>query len=273
MTNIGGPLADQAKDAQRGGGVRKILAIARYTYIEIFRNKLWYVLVLFSMVLITSALLLGNLSIELRGRMMEDLGLATIETISFLSTVFAAVNLVLEEMESRTLYLILTRPVARSIFILGRFAGLIAIMTSAFLFMTAAHAGLLAAIHVPLDRHYALALLFSWEKIMLITAVALVFSLFSTSTASAVTFTFFFWIMGHFSTEILYLARKTSQPGLIFFCKIVYYLFPNFQTMNIRDIAPEIYNPHWLWAAGGYGLAYTSACLALTALLFRKKEF
>ena len=52
-----------------------------------------------------------------------DLGLATIETISFLSTVFAAVNLVLEEMESRTLYLILTRPVARAIFITGPVRG------------------------------------------------------------------------------------------------------------------------------------------------------
>ena len=66
-----------------------------------------------------------------------------------------------------------------------------------------------------LDRHYALSLCFSWEKIVVITAVALVFSLFSTSTASAITFTFFFWIMGHFSTEILFLARKASQPFLI----------------------------------------------------------
>ena len=73
--------------------------------------------------------------------MILDLGLATIETISFLSTVFAAVNLVLEEMESRTLYLILTRPVARAIFIIGRFLGLIAIMTCAFLLMAGAHAG------------------------------------------------------------------------------------------------------------------------------------
>jgi len=253
--------------------MRKVLGIARYTFIEIFRNRIWYVLVLFAVILIASTLLLGTLTVEIRARMTEDLGLATIETISFLSTVFAAVNLVLEEMESRTLYLILTRPVTRAIFIVGRFSGLIAIMTVAFLFMAAAHAGLLAAIHVPLDRHYALGLLFSWEKIVVITAIALVFSLFSTSTASALTFTFFFWIMGHFSTEILYLSRKASQPALVFFCKVFYYLVPNFQTMNVRDIPPGLYNPRWLWAAGGYGLAYTGVCLALTALLFRKKEF
>ena len=253
--------------------MRKVLGIARYTFIEILRNKVWYVLVLFSGILIVSTLLLGSLGGEQKVRMILDLGLAAIETISFLSTVFAAVTLVLEEMESRTLYLILTRPVARSVFIAGRFLGLVGIMTGAFLVKSAALAALLAAVHVPLDLHFGLSLLFSWEKIVVITAAALVFSLFSTSTASALTFTVFFWIMGHFSREILFLAHKASQPALTFFCKTFYYVFPNFETMNIRDIPPEIYNVHWLWAAGGYGLAYTGVCLALTALLFRKKEF
>jgi ABC-type transport system involved in multi-copper enzyme maturation permease subunit len=253
--------------------MRKLYGIARYTFIEIFRNKVWYSLILFSAILIVSTLLLSSLGGEQRGRLLLDLGLAAIEVISFLSTVFAAVNLVLSEMESRTLYLILTRPVARAIFITGRFLGLIAIMTCAFLLMTAAHASLLATIRVPLDAHYALSLLFSWEKIVVITAVALVFSLFSTSAASALTFSCFFWIVGHFSVEILYLARKLSQPFLVVACRVAYYVFPNFEVMNIRDMAPEVYNPHWLWAAGGYGLSYTCVCLGLTALLFRKKEF
>src|SRR6266850_2535607 len=109
--------------------------------------------------------------------MRKNLGIACIESIAFLSTVFAAVTLVLEEMESRTLYLILTRPVARAVFILGRFVGLVAIMTCAYLLMAGELAALLAAVHVTMDRHYALSLIFSWEKIVVITAVAFVFSL------------------------------------------------------------------------------------------------
>src|ERR1700687_3506445 len=220
--------------------MRKILGIARYTFIEILRDKMWYVVVLFFGILILSTLLLENLAVEQRARMMTDLGLACIELIALLSTVFAAVTLVLKEMESRTLYLILTRPVARSAFVIGRFAGLVAIMTCAYLAMAAMRASLLSLVQAPLDVRDALSLLFSWEKIVVITAVALVFSLFSTSTASAVTFTFFFWIMGHFSTEILFLARKTSQPLVLGVCKLFYYLFPNFQIMNIRDLPPEI---------------------------------
>ncbi len=253
--------------------MRKIFGIARYTFIEILRNRVWYVLVLFSGILILSTLLLGTLGGEQRVRMITDLGLASIEIIALLSTVFAAVTLVLEEMESRTLYLILTRPVARSVFVIGRFLGLVGIMTCAYLLMASELAALLSAVHATPDLHYALSLLFSWEKIVLITAVAFVFSLFSTSTASAATFTFFFWVMGHLSTEILYLARKSSQVLLVVLCEVFYYLFPNFQIMNIRDVPPDLFSPGWLWSAGGYGLAYTAVCLFLTALLFRKKEF
>jgi ABC-type transport system involved in multi-copper enzyme maturation permease subunit len=253
--------------------MRKVLGIARYTFMEILRNKIWYVLVLFSGILILSTLLLGTLGGEQKARMMTDLGLASIEGIALLSTVFAGVTLVLEEMESKTLYLILTRPVARVVFVMGRFLGLVAIMTLAYVIMACMHAALLAAVHAPLDRHYILSLLFSWEKIVVTTALALLFSLFSTSTASAITFTFFFWIMGHVSTEILFLARKSSQTLLVVLCKLIYFLLPNFQTMNIRDIPPEIQSPGWLWAAGGYGLLYTGVCLCLTTLLFQKKEF
>ena len=177
-------------------------------------------------------------------------------------------TLVLEEMTSRTLYLILTRPVARAIFIIGRFLGLIGIMTCAFLFMAAEHATRLAVVHVPLDLHYALSLFFSWEKIVVITAVALVFSLIFDLDRVGPHLHVLFWIMGHFSTELLsHCANKASQPALMVVCKLFYYLFPNFQVMNIRDIPPDVYNAGWLWSAGGYGLSYTFACLSLTALV------
>lgn len=253
--------------------MRKILGIARYTFIEILRNRVWYVLILFSGILILSAILLGTLAGELRVRMITDMGLASIETIALFSTVFAAVTLVLEEMESRTLYLILTRPVARAAFVFGRFLGLVAIMTCAYGVMACELAGLLAAIHATFDKPFALSILYSWEKIVVITAVAFVFSLFSTSVASAATFTFFFWVMGHLSTEIRFLAEKSSQPLIIAFCRLFYYLFPNFQLMNVRDVPVEMYRPAWLWSAAGYGLSYTGACLFLTAVLFRRKEF
>ncbi len=253
--------------------MRKLFGIARYTFIEIFRNKVYYVLLLFAGVMILSTLLLGSLGGEQRDRMIIDFGLSSIEFLALVISVFAAVTLVLDEMEKRTLYLILTRPVSRFHFILGRFMGLIAIISVAFILMAAGHMALLRILKIPTGVHYALSLYFSWSKIVVITSVALVFSLFSTSTLSAITFTFFLWILGHISGELRFLAQKSAQPLLSGICKAIYYLAPNFEAMNVRDIPMDLLSRSWLWAAGGYSLTYTLACLALTGFLFRKKEF
>ncbi len=253
--------------------MRRIAEIARYTFIEIFRNKVYYVLLLFGAVLVFSTLLLGSLGGQERSRMIIDLGLAGMEFFALVIAVFAAVTLVLEEMESRTLYLVLTRPVARHQFLLGRFFGLLGLVTCAMAIMALAHLLLLAATHISVNRSYAVSLFFSWEKIAVITAVALAFSLFSTSTLSAVTFTFFFWVLGHLSSEIRYLAQQSSRPLLVVVCRIFYYVAPNFHMMNIRDWPTQSSLPHWLGLAALYGALYTTSCLALSILLFRKKEF
>jgi len=254
--------------------MRKILGIARYTFIEVFRNKVYYVLLLFAVVLIGAALLLGALGGEQRNRMIIDFGLVSMEAFALLIAVFAAVTLVLEEMETKTLYLILSRPVARYQFVLGRYFGLLALLTVTYVLMIAAHLGIFWLQRIPPDTHYALSLLYSWEKIVLITAIGMAFSLFATSTVSAVAFTFFFWVMGHFSGELRFLAQKTSKPLLTLLFKVFYYLVPNFQVMNIRDLPSTAQaGTGWLWPAAGYGLCYTTACLAIVVLLFRKKEF
>jgi len=254
--------------------MRKVLGIARYTFTEIFRNKVYYVLVLFAFVLVGAALLLGALGGEQKNRMIIDFGLVSIEAFTLLVAVFAAVTLVLEEMESKTLYLVLSRPVARYEFVLGRYLGLLLLLTATFLFMASSHMALLHVEHISIDSGYALSLLYSWEKIVLITAIGMAFSLFATSTVSAVAFTFFFWIMGHFSSEIHFLAQKTSKPLLTALFNAFYYLAPNFQVMNLRDLpSASLAGSGWLWPAAGYGICYTVSCLAVVILLFRKKEF
>ena len=254
--------------------MRKVLGIARYTFTEIFRNKVYYVLVLFAAVLLGSSLLLGTLGGEQKNRMILDFGLVGVEYFSLMVAVFAATPLILEEMEARTLHLILSRPVARYQFVVGRFLGLLLLLSVAYLVMVAGHLGVLLSQEISPDRHYFLSLLYSWEKIVVITAVGVTFSLFATSAVSAVSFTFFFWVMGHFSSEMRFLAGKSARPLTTVFFDVFYYVVPNFQLMNLRDLpAAGLAGTGWLWPAAGYGITYTTACLALTIWLFRKKEF
>jgi Cu-processing system permease protein len=254
--------------------VRKVLRIAHYTFWEIFRNKVYYVLVLFAVVILATSLLLGYLGGQQVDRMITDFGLASIEAFSLLVAVFAAVTLVLEEMESRTLYLILTRPVARYQFILGRFLGLVLLLTASYAVMATGHLLLLLLLRIQPTAHYGLSLLLSWEKIVVISALGMGFSLFATSMISAVTFTFFFWILGHFSTELRFLAEKSAQPVVNVLFHLFYYLAPNFQLMNLRDLpSASQAGAGWLLPAAGYALSYTAVILAITVFLFKKKEF
>ncbi|MBP9127735.1 MAG: hypothetical protein KBG07_03095, partial [Elusimicrobia bacterium] len=100
--------------------MRSLLAIARYTFLQQFRNRLYLVVVLFGLLMMGATLLFGALAGDQEVRVILDLGLVTAELFGLAMAVFGAVTLVLEEMESKTIYLILTRPLPRPVYVVGR---------------------------------------------------------------------------------------------------------------------------------------------------------
>jgi ABC-type transport system involved in multi-copper enzyme maturation permease subunit len=101
------------------------LAIARYTFLQQFRNRLYLVVVLFGLLMVAASLLFGALAGDQEVRVILDLGLVTAEIFALATAVFGAVTLVVEEMESKTIYLILDSPVPKPVYVLGRFLGLL----------------------------------------------------------------------------------------------------------------------------------------------------
>jgi len=108
-------------------------------------------------------------------------------------------------------------------------------------------------------------------KIILVSAIALFFSLFSTSVVTAVVFTIFFWILGHFGTELRYLSSKISNIFVKAVLKLFFYIMPNFQYANFRDFAYAADASLILPVA--YTFFYSLVCICLSSLLFSKKEF
>ncbi len=124
--------------------MKKILAISRYTFKENIRNKIFYVLVFFALLILSSAVLFSILGGEQEVRLLLDFGLAAIELFALLLTVFASVNLVLEEIENKTIYLILTRPLSRIEYLLGRYLGILFAVYLSIAVMSIGHLGLLS---------------------------------------------------------------------------------------------------------------------------------
>lgn len=252
----------------------KGLAIARYTVTQLFRNKLFSMLGVFGGIVLAATLLVASLGGDQQLRVLLDLGLACLELLPFVSGVFAAVTLVLEEMETRTIALALIRPIHRAEYLVGRFLGLLTALLLCMGAMAVLHLGLLFAKGWTWEAGYLVAVAFSAGKLMVITSLALFLSLFATSTISAATLTCFFWVLGHFSEELRYLAKKAGSPALAALVKGVYYVVPNFAYLNVKDhLGREGMMGAWLSGAALYAMAYTTACLTLALLLFRRREF
>ncbi|MBN1621151.1 MAG: ABC transporter permease [Endomicrobiales bacterium] len=252
----------------------KILSIAYYTLIENIRNKIFYVLVFFGLVIIAASLLLAAIGGEQPIRILLDLGLNAIEFFALLTICYAAVNLVLEEIETKTIYLILTRPISKSTYLIGRFVGLLIAVYSGMLLMAFFHVIILHFKGWEFTFRYVLSLLLSFEKITIIGSVALFFSIFSTSAISSLSFTISFWILGHFSEELKFLGEKATLLVTQITAKAAYYIVPNLQFFNLRDFwdIPQI-SGGWIFASVVYGFIYSAFCLFFALWFLKYKEF
>jgi len=261
----------------------RVLAIARNTFRENIRDKVLYNLILFALLMILSSFVLGQLTLGYEDKVIVDIGLSAISMIGTLIAIFIGIGLVYKEIERRTVYALLAKPVHRWEFILGKYLGLaftllvnVTIMTAGLSLALAYHGGL--GLQSYLRLLPAVYLIFL--SLALTTAVALVFSSFSTPALSAL-FTFFLWVIGHFNEDLLQFARltKSAVAGIAF--KVLYYVLPNlaaFTSIDSRNViqSATYYEPipaaAVVWASV-YALLYCGLLLAAAAAIFSGRDF
>ncbi len=252
-----------------------ILSIIRVTFLQQLRNRLWLAVLLYAVVMGAASLLFGAISADAELTVILDLGLAAAEFLGLLVAAVGAVTLVLEEMESKTAYLILTRPVSRSAYVVGRFLGLLGAVLAAVGLMGLVHVGILLLKGWEPTSSYFLCFPFMALKVTVVTSVALFFSLFSTSQASSMAFTAFFWLLGHFGPELQFLAEKTRNVAAALGVKAFLFVLPRLDLLDYRDLleVPGLAAGPLLARGAAYAALYTGACLILSTTLFSRREF
>src|SRR5262245_25247460 len=105
-------------------GLRRVAAVAANTFRESVRERVLYNLVLFAVLMTLSSLLLGQLSVRQDEKIVKDLGLASIDVFGTLIAMFIGVGLIRKEIERRSLYPLLAKPLSRAEFLLGHVLGL-----------------------------------------------------------------------------------------------------------------------------------------------------
>ncbi len=248
--------------------------LAANTWRELLRTRFMPVVALFGGVLVYMGLLLGALAGDVELRVLLDVGMSVVELMTCGAVAYCAATGLLQEIETKTLYLVLTRPVPRHTYLLGRFTGATAAAASAALLMGLVEALLLLFKGWRPGWELPLALWGVGLEIVVTAAAATLLALISTSVLSAMTMTGIVWVLGHFVPEIRFLAHRSHAAAAKLLLPAVY-LLPDFSRLNFRD---HLHLPGTLWTGalfGGplYAAAYALVCLGLTAALFSRKEF
>jgi ABC-type transport system involved in multi-copper enzyme maturation permease subunit len=219
--------------------MKRIGVVALNTFREAVRDRVLYNLVFFALVMMAASIIVGQISIGIEKIVIVTLGLSAISVIGLLISVFIGVGLVSKEMDKRTLYALLAKPVRRWEFLLGKFGGLVltlAVNTAAMglgLFFA------LLYLKQTLERSeltVLVAVYFIWLKLALVVALALLFSCFTTPLL-AILFTTGIYIAGLYVQELRDLPKDVMSPGLAAFTKWISYLLPNFENYNIMAVA------------------------------------
>jgi Cu-processing system permease protein len=256
--------------------MRNVWAVAANTFREAVRDRVLYNLVFFALLMMGASILVGQVSIEIEQSVIVSLGLTAISVIGIFIAVFIGVGLVSKEIDKRTLYALLAKPVQRWQFLLGKFGGLV--MTLAV--NTAAMAlGLYAALWIvkhPLtssDGYLLVAVYLIWLKLALIVALAMLFSCFTTPLL-AILFTLGIYVAGVFAEELRTMQAVDLTPSTMKMLKGVSYLLPNFENFNVMGaVAHGRGIPGALvWQNTAYAILYAAIVLCGAALIFSRRN-
>ena len=282
----------QAAVRRRAGTA--IFALALNTFREAIRNKVLHSLLGFALVLIFSALAVGQLSLGEETRITRDFGLGGIGLFGVLIAIFVGVNLVYKEIQLKTVYAILAKPVRRHEFILGKFAGMVLTLVLQIAIMALVLVVVLAVQGARPDVALAKAVWLLVVEVVVVTAVAVMFSSFSTPFLSGA-FTLGIYVVGRLQPELRGLQAKlvasaaadgAAAAGNLILRGVLAVLttvFPDLHLFYVsgHEVAGKAVSVHgptfvdwgYVGHATAYGFTYAAVMLFIAALIFRRRDF
>ncbi|HZQ22711.1 MAG TPA: ABC transporter permease [Terriglobales bacterium] len=252
-----------------------IAHIARNTFREAVRDRVLYNLIAFAVLLSGAAILVGQISIDIEKLVVINLGLTAVSLFGVVIAIFIGIGLVSKEIEKRTLYTVLSRPVRRWEFIFGKFLGLAGtLVVNTFFMAIGVFGALLYVAHhfAKGDAWVLVALYFIILEFLIICALALLFSSFSSPLLSAV-FAFALFVIGSFAEDLRGFAAMAHGVSR-WLATGAAYLVPNFSALNIVSSVAHGQGVagHLIFYNTAYALTYAVAVLCGAVLIFEQRD-
>jgi ABC-type transport system involved in multi-copper enzyme maturation permease subunit len=248
--------------------MRAIAIIAGGVFRDSIRDRIAYGLVFFSVMLMASSFLLAQLTAGQDVKIIKDLGLASASAIGLFIATFFGIGLVTKEVERRSIYSLLSKPVTRTQFVVGKYVGLVATLLINLAVMAVAFYAVLWYLDVTtidsakvaweapaLDVRMLKAFALIGVELMLITATAIFFSTFSSPFLS-VAMTCAVYVVGHFGEDLKNVHSLVQSAVLPFVARVVYYVMPNLAALDVKSAVV-----HGLPVSGSGMLLATATCL------------
>ena len=267
--------------------MRAIRFIALNVFRESVRDKVLYNLVFFAIMLMAVSYLLGQLTAGQDIKIIKDLGLSAIAIFGLFIATFIGIGLVSKEVERRSIYSLLSKPIRRQDFILGKYLGLVVTLAVNVAAMTAAFYGVLAYMawqaggwflpgwEAPaVDPMLLKAVGLIFLQLMIVTATALLFSTFS-SPALATALTLALYVVGHFNGDLKHFETVVGSRPAAYLARALYYTLPNLAPFDVKaQVVHAVPVPAgYLLFNTAYALVYIAALLGAAMLIFMRRDF
>ena len=255
----------------------KIGSIAKNTFKECLRDKILYNLVIFAVLIIASSLVLSSITIGDVKQIIINLGLSTLSIFGTLISIFIGIQLVHKEIDKKTIYSLLAKPVARYEFILGKYLGLVwTLIVNVSVMIFGIFASILYLRHSFQvgDIQILLAGVLILIELMVVVAIALCFSTFSTPALSAL-FAFSIYVIGHFNADIRAYGQASDSFSVKVISSTLYYLLPNFENFDVISSTAHgnFMAAHLYLDSLSYGLIYSLAVMLISICIFERRNF
>jgi Cu-processing system permease protein len=259
----------------------RIWAIALNTFREAARIRVLYGVVVLVVAANLLALVLGEMSIREQDRVARDVGLAGISLFGALTAIFLGVFLLYTEIQRRTIHAIVSKPLERWEFVVGKYGGMALVLSSLVALFAASMTGLLAWYGIGLTVAVGKAILLAWMEVLVVAAIAIFFSSFSSPFLSGI-FALGLWVIGRVTPDLRAVAAKASSPFVETVTRVASEAVPDIHLFSVsgRSIDGEIVSVHgdfvsWAYVglAVGHAALWIAGLLVVACVIFSRRDF
>ncbi len=241
---------------------------------EARRNRITVVVAAFAAVVLLSSTLVTDVTVRTFDRVLTDFGLGSMSIILTFLAIFLSCGLLSREIERRTIFMMMSKPVSRSTFLVARLWGNMLTL----LVLLAAMVGIfcleMLLYHVPITGTQMMAAAGLWIELLVLSSAGFLFSTFASQTVSAIATTGLYFA-GHLSADIYNLASRSKTGAVQLLGKVVYYVLPDLERLNFRSLATyQITVPGEMFLGSiAYGMAYAVVLCILACIIFSRRDF